>query len=139
MNYENDSENIHPQINKEQTENSNNNQQKSPEKNLIKNNKDESIYNNQSQRKWKRSRSRRHNRPFIRLLKKLSGENKQVSIIINSGENCCKLTGCIGRMICSKYITIITDDNNSNPDQTNSCNLTHIKIKYICAISVHSS
>ncbi|WP_408955256.1 hypothetical protein [Natroniella sp. ANB-PHB2] len=64
---------------------------------------------------------------FVKVLKGFAKKNKPITIIIKSGQNCCKFTGCIGEIVGDEYITLIASND--------VCVKTYIRIDCICAVS----
>ncbi|MCK8817070.1 hypothetical protein MWH28_06745 [Natroniella sulfidigena] len=63
---------------------------------------------------------------FVKVLRGFAKKNKPITIIIKSGQNCCRFTGCIGEIVGVEYITLITSNG--------VCVRTYIRIDCICAV-----
>ena len=61
------------------------------------------------------------------VLQRLSDKTDAVTVIINSGEGCCEITGCIAS-IKGNILTMLVDDDNNN------CPKVYIAIDCICAV-----
>ncbi|MCK8826725.1 hypothetical protein MWH25_03070 [Natroniella acetigena] len=63
---------------------------------------------------------------FLKVLRRFAKKNKPITVIIKSGQNCCRFTGCIGEIVSGEYITLITSNN--------VCVRTYIRIDCICTV-----
>jgi hypothetical protein len=62
---------------------------------------------------------------LVRLLNKIKDTSEEVTIIIQSGEGCCEITGCICEI--DKCFVVLIDSNHV-------CRRTYILLDCICAI-----
>ncbi|MFW6278580.1 MAG: hypothetical protein ACOC2G_00185 [Bacillota bacterium] len=63
---------------------------------------------------------------FIGVLERASEKNTPITIIIQSGANCCEHTGCVGEIVGDCFLTLISGND--------ACRRTFIPLDCICAI-----